>query len=185
MSKILLIVLLLFFGNSSAAEEKTTLYEDLLALEFMKERFDSKVTGTGIDFDSKDKFQTTKDMSISKIHINLEGPFPIPLGTTLNQAMEFNIDSVINTTELNKKFPKKNRVAEGMGAIKLDVNGFEVGYMEYQVPSMNMAKFRRAVIVKEDRMYGFTIVLFDPTVDKKRGLVFDMLVIAAVNSGKL
>lgn len=167
------------------AGEDTTLFEDLIVLDFMRDKFEYKVTETGIDFDSKDKIQVTDEISVSKVHINLEGPFPIPKGTTLDQAMSFNIDSILKTTQLNKDYPKKDRVAEGIGAVKVDVNGLEVGYIEYQVPPMNMAKFRRAVIVKDEKMYGFTLAFFDPSVDVKRGMVFDMLVIAAVNSGKL
>ena len=83
------------------------------------------------------------------------------------------------------EYPEKNRVTDGIGAIKLELNGMEVGYIEYQVPSMNMAKFKRAIIIKDKKMYGFTMIMFDPNLDKKRGMVFDMLVIAAVNSGKL
>lgn len=167
------------------AGEKTTLFEDLIALDFMQEQFESKITQTGIDFDSKDKIQVTEGVSVSKVHINLEGPFTIPKGTTLDQAMSFSIESIIRTTQLNKDYSPKDQVAEGVGAVKVDVNGLEVGYIEYQVPPMNMAKFRRVVIVKDDKMYVFTLAFFDPAVDVKRGMVLDMLVIAAVNSGKL
>lgn len=181
----IVITLSLFFAGFVQAAAETSLYEDLLSLEFMNEQFESKVTETGIDLDSKDKIQVTEEISVSKIHINLEGPFPIPEGTTLDQAMNFNIDSIIRTTELNKDYPKKDRIAEGIGAVKVNVNGLEVGYIEYQVPSMNMAKFRRAIIVKDKKMYGFTLAYFDPSVDVKRGKVFDALIIMAVNSGKL
>ena len=185
MLKTITIALSLVFSSFVNADEKTTLFEDLIVLDFMKEHFDSKSTDTGIDFDSKDKIQITDEISLSKIHINLEGPFTIPKGTTLDQAMSFNIDSIIKTTELNKDYPTKDRVAEGIGAVKVNVNGLEVGFIEYQVPPMNMAKFKRAVIVIDDKMYGFTLAFFDPTIGVKRGMVFDMLVIAAVNSGKL
>ena len=185
MQRNLLLAFMILCSGLVAAEENSSLYEDLLALEFMSEKFDSKTTETGITFDYKETVRVTDDISVSKIHINLEGPFKVPDGTTLDQAMSFNIDSILGTTELNKVYPDKNRVAEGIGAYKVDVLGLEVGYIQYQVPTMNMAKFTRAVIVKDGRMYGFTLAFFDPSVDVKEGLVFDMLIIAAVNSGKL
>lgn len=173
MLKSIIITLSFLLSGFANAGEKATLFEDLIALDFMKEQFESKVTETGIDFDSKDKIQVTDEISVSRIHINLEGPLPIPKGTTLDQAMSFNIDSIIKTTQLNKDYPTNDRVAEGVGAVKVNVNGLEAGYIEYQVPPMNMAKFRRAVIVKDENMYGFTLAFFNPAVDVKRGMVFE------------
>ena len=176
---------LFWTGVLAGPNDETTLYEDILALEFMHKDFDSKKTDTGVDFDSKDKVKVTEEIIVSKIHINLEGPFPIREDTTLNQVMNQNINSIFSTTELNKEYIPKDKVAEGMGAVKVNVNGLEVGYLDYQVPSMNMAKVRRALIIKNNKLYGFTISLFDPNVNPKRAMVFDMLIIAAINSGKL
>lgn len=185
MYKFIAIFFLLFCNSSSFAEENTTLYEDILAQEWIYEGFEVTKTETGIDLNSVEKIKISDEVTLSEIHINLEGPFPIPEGTTLDQAMTFNINSIIQTTELNKNYEPRNKVTDGMGAIKLDVNGFEVGYLDYQVPALNMAKIRRAVIVKENRLYGFTIVFYDPNIEPKRGMVFDGLVILAVGSGKL
>jgi len=182
--KIQLLLCLLFLSPLVSAEEET-LYDHILDLSWVYEGFSVTKTATGIDLDSEDKIKVSDETELSKIHINLEGPFPIPEGTTLDQATNFNINSVINTSQLNKEYSKENRVADGIGAIKVDINGTKVGYVEYQIPSMNMAKFKRAIVLSEKGIYGFTMVFFDPNVEIKRGMIFDMLVIAAVNSGKL
>lgn len=179
------LLLFLFCLNSLAHAEEKTLYDHILGLNWVFEGFDVTRTETGIDLDSEDTIKISDEKELSKVHINLEGPFPIPEGITLDQAINFNINSIIGTSKLNPDYPKENRVADGVGAIKVDVNGTEVGYVEYQIPNMNMAKFKRAIIVSEKGMYGFTMAFFDPSVEKKQGMVFDMLIIAAVSSGQL
>ena len=69
------------------ASEDSALFEDLRESLFMKNDYVSEISKTGIDFNSKDKMKISEKESLSKIHINLEGPFPIPPGTTLDQAI--------------------------------------------------------------------------------------------------
>ncbi len=184
MRKLLLLFCFLCFSSSSMAEEKN-LYDYILELDWIYKGFEVTKSDTGVEFDSNEKIRISDDVVLSEIHINLEGPFPLTEGTTLEQAMNRNVASILNTTELNKEYQPKHQIAEGIGGIKLELNGFEVGYLDYQVPAMNMAKIRRAILVKDNRLYGFTIVFYDPSIDPRRGMIFDSFVIAAVNSGKL
>jgi len=177
MSKRIFLLLLICMSAVVSAEE-VSIYDDLLSIKWLTQDFEVTETEYGIDFDSEDKVEVSDGLVLSRIHTNLEGPFPIPDGTTIDQAINWNIDYIVSTADLNKDYPTENRVAEGVGAVKVDVNGFEVGYIDYQVPSMNMAKIKRAVLVSDKGMYSFTRIFFDPDVEEKRGMFFDALIIA-------
>ncbi len=186
------ILVLMLAPFSSLARGAKTVYDDMLEMGFMQQQFTHEVTSYGMNFYSVDKINLSDTVSASKIALYLEGPFVIPDNTTLNQVMDFNIDTILTTSVLNKDYPPGDKVAEGIGASIMNIGGSNVGFLDYQLPELSltnptnaMAIFRRAVIVKDNKMYGFTIAINDSTIDKGRIMVLDMLVIRALKSGKL
>ncbi len=186
------IILITFLPLGSTARGIAHVYGDMLAMDFMKSQFTYEATNVGVNFYSKDKVNLSNTVTASKVALYLEGPFPVPEGTTLEQVVAFHIETIMATSELNKNYPQHNRVADGIGATIVNMNGTNIGILDYQLPELSltnpsnaMAIFRRAVIVKDNKMYGFTIAINDLSIDEGRIMVLDMLVITALKSGKL
>ncbi|MFC2129928.1 hypothetical protein ACFLSQ_00690 [Bacteroidota bacterium] len=151
----------------------------------MKEYWTVESKDYGLHFSSKDQIENSKGQMISAVTLDMEGPVETPEGVTTKDAVEDNLDNILRTTPVNPHFKPSFPIGEGFGGAIVDINGQEVGFIEYEVLSDNIIFVRHGIIIKEQKMYAFTMIFFDPKVDRKKGMYMEMLIIAAVNSGKL
>ncbi len=177
--------LLLISSISSANSDSEKLYEQLLGESFMQPEFAGQRTDTGLDFNTADTIVLAQVGEQPRIHINLEGPFPVAEGNGLDEVLSWTVDTLLASGELNPSYQSEYPIAEGIGAVKVDINGTKVGFLDYQLQWASNAAVQRALLLVEGRLYGFTMVEFDATAELGQGRRFMALVIAAVNSGKL
>ncbi len=173
-------------GQPAEPDKKlSALYEELSTHELVGDSFHLKEIEHGIALSSKDEVKLADGSKASKVRIELQGPYVAPPGKSLKDAIAIQIDRIVKSKDLNEDFPEEDEVAEGVGATIVDVNGQNVAFIEYQIADADMPRVKRAMIFKDGKVYGFSLTLSHFSVNKRRAMLFDMLVIAAVNSGKL
>lgn len=160
-------------------------FQALIDAGVFAEGFERVEMPNGIDFNAIRMVALGEGKSAPAIHFNAEGPFAIPPDVTLEDLLSQQIHNLDANVALNRDYHPEDEVIPGLGASIVDVNGTPVGFMDYQATFGKMARFQRALILVEGRLYGFTLVLFDPALDEREFMRLAAMVIAAVNSGAL
>jgi hypothetical protein len=140
----------------------------------------------GLHISSKEQIKNSKGKSISAITIDIEGPAPVGKDATIEQYVQSNLKAIIQSYPVNPNFKPKFHVGDGLGATITNINGTNAGLIEYEVPSdRGMIYAKHGLILKDQKLYTFTMIFFDPKADRSRSIIMETLMIAAVNSGKL
>ena len=182
--KISMLVFLLCVHSFASADE-TDIYSILSDVSLLKDSWDVERVDYGLHFSSKEKTKNSKGQIISSITLDIEGPNSTPENITIEDAVNSNVENILRSFPINQDFKPSHPLGNGIGASIVDVNGQKVGFIEYEVQADRLIYARHCILLKEQRLYTFTMVFFDPEIDRKKGMALEVLVIAAVNSGKL
>lgn len=181
MLKIATLISLLFLSFLSVAG--TSLYESLSTLPTLGDSFEIIKAPNGIDIKSKQKFENSKGKIEPITHMELEGPFKNDRFQTLEHGIQF-LGQLVQP-EVDEKYQTENMVYPGLGVAVVDVNGINVGLLDYKMNREPDTYVRRAVLLSDNGLYSYTIVMHKSEPKDKVGMQLMGLVIASVNSGKL
>lgn len=177
--------ILIGFSSLACAIEEVHLYDYIAAKDYIKTVFTVERKEGSVKFRSQEMYQVDETRKINKVQITLVGPYQFDYELGLADAANHLINDIKSRYELNLKYLPTNKIAEGIGAVTLKVNGLDVIYLDYQIEPLNNAMVKRAVILKQKKLYDFTLTDFSPNVGSRDAIVLDVIVIDAVNSGKL
>ena len=187
--KIFLLLSLLSFIQIQAFANDKEIFSVLSEKSFMNDFLKSwevERVDYGLHYFSKEKIKNPKGQEISAITIDFEGPVSTPDDLKIEDSVNSNIKSIINSFPINQDFKPSHPVDKGIGATIVDINGQKAGFIEYEVKAKdNMIYGRHCLILKDKKLYTFTMVFYDQKTDRKKGMALEVLAIAAVNSGKL
>lgn len=180
-----LIICLILAGAASQVLANDDLYSHLLEANLPGASWQAHRTNYGIHYSSAETTRNSKGEKISSVTLDIEGPAAVSPELDIKDVLTSNIDNILKTTAINEKFQPAYPVRKGMGATVVNINGENVGFIEYEVPSNKMIYVRHGLILKNGKLYTLTMLFFDPKADRKMGMAMETLMIAAINSGKL
>ena len=187
--KIILLLSLLSFIQIQAFADDKDIFSVLSEKSFMKGFFKSwevERVDYGLRYSSKEKIINPEGQKISAITIDFEGPASTPDNLKIEDAVNSNIRNILKSFPINQDFKPSYPVDKGIGVTIVDINGQKAGFIEYEIKAKdNLIYGRHCLILKDKRLYTFTMVFYDQKTDRKKGMALEVLAIAAVNSGKL
>jgi len=176
------ILIFILFSQSILAE--TTLYQDISnAMKSMSDKFEQIEMQQGLDFNSKETFKNSKGKVEPITHMYVEGPLKDDRVSTLEKGINFTAQLIFKEVDANYK--TENMIYPGLGVAVVDLNGTNVGILDYKVSHEPNTYGKRAVVVTEKGLYSYSISMHKSEPKDKAGLHLMTLLIASVNSGKL
>ncbi len=172
-----------FLLISYEATAETDLYSELSTIFVVKDNFYVVTTATGIDLNSKNTFKNSKGKVEPVTHLMLEGPLNYPKIGNLQQGIFATADVVKG--EVDSAYKNKQELYPGLGVDLVDINGTQVGILNYKMNREPNTYVKRAIIYTSNGLYTYTIIMHQSKPKSKAGLTLMVLLIAAVNTSKL
>ncbi len=181
MKNTIILFLILIFPLTAFANG--SVLDDVRELDFLKEAYEIATTQSGIDIKSKKTFKNSKGKIEPVTHLELEGPFGNAGFKNLEQGMNYLAQIV--RPEVDEDYEVEDVIYPGLGAVIVDVNGTNVGLLEYKMNREPDTYVRRAILFSEKGLYSYSIIMHQSEPKSKTGLNLMAVVILSVNSGKL
>lgn len=178
-----IILLIATVLHSSYSYAEMDIYSYLSQTFIIKDNFEVVRTKTGIDLFSIDKFTNSKGKIESVTHLMIEGPLNYAQINDLKQALFATAEIV--KPEVDENYTSENEIYPGLGVDIVDINGVEVGILNYKMNHEPNTYVKRSAIYTKSGIYLFDIIMHQSEPNSKAGLTLFALLIAAVNSGKL
>ena len=178
-----LIFLALFFSVNLPLCAEPSVFDAIQKLALFKQDYQIVKTPTGIDILSIQQFKNSKGNTESIIHMELEGPIGKGHFNRLEQGIRF-LAGVVKP-EVDPKHKVENPIFPGLGLTVVDINGTQVGLVDYKMNREPDTYVRRAILISSKGLYSYSLVMHQSEPKSKADFKLIALVITSVNSGYL